>query len=65
MQKKQILVVEDQDLLLMAIRDVLEMEGYTVITASDGVEGLEMMERCTPDLIIADISMPRMDGYKF
>lgn len=65
MQKKQILVVEDQDLLLMAIRDVLEMEGYTVITASDGVEGLEMMGNYVPDLIIADISMPRMDGYKF
>lgn len=65
MQKKQILVVEDQDLLLMAIRDVLEMEGYAVITASDGVEGLEMMGSYVPDLIIADISMPRMDGYKF
>ncbi|HQE91508.1 MAG TPA: response regulator [Anaerolineae bacterium] len=63
--KKQILVVEDQDLLLMAIRDVLEMEGYAVVTASDGVEGLEMMENCAPALIIADISMPRMDGYKF
>jgi len=65
MPKKQILVVEDQDLLLMAIRDVLEMEGYQVITAGDGVEGLQVMERFVPDLIVADISMPRMDGYKF
>lgn len=65
MQKKQILVVEDQDLLLMAIRDVLEMEGYQVTTAGDGIEGLEMMRNTMPDLIIADISMPRMDGYKF
>lgn len=65
MPKKQILVVEDQDLLLMAIRDVLEMEGYRVVTAGDGVEGLEAMQAFVPDLIIADISMPRMDGYKF
>lgn len=65
MPKKQILVVEDQDLLLMAIRDVLEMEGYRVVTAGDGVEGLEVMRTLAPDLIIADISMPRMDGYKF
>lgn len=65
MPKKQILVVEDQDLLLMAIRDVLEMEGYKVVTAGDGVEGLEVMRTFVPDLIIADISMPRMDGYRF
>ncbi len=65
MPKKQVLVVEDQDLLLMAIRDVLEMEGYRVITAGDGVEGLEVMHTLVPDLIVADISMPRMDGYRF
>jgi two-component system sensor histidine kinase/response regulator len=65
MPKKQILVVEDQDLLLMAIRDVLEMEGYKVVTAGDGIEALEVMQTFMPDLIIADISMPRMDGYKF
>lgn len=65
MEQKQILVVEDHDLLLVAIRDVLEMEGYQVVTAGDGLVGLETMENITPDLIVADISMPRMDGYKF
>ena len=65
MDQKQILVVEDHDLLLVAIRDVLEMEGYKVVTAGDGLEALETMENLTPDLIVADISMPRMDGYKF
>ncbi len=65
MQKKKILVVEDQEMLLMAIRDVLEMEGYEVLMAGDGVEALEVMKTSTPDLIVADISMPRMDGYKF
>ncbi len=63
--KKKILVVEDHNLLLLAIRDILEVEGYEVLTASDGVEGLEIMERVRPDLIVADISMPRMNGYEF
>ncbi|HNT75352.1 MAG TPA: hybrid sensor histidine kinase/response regulator [Anaerolineae bacterium] len=65
MDKKRILVVEDHDLLLLAIRDILEVEGYEVVTATDGVAGLEVMETFTPDLIVADISMPRMDGYQF
>ncbi len=63
--KKGILVVEDHDLLLLAIRDILEVEGYEVHTATDGVDALEVMENFMPDLIVADISMPRMDGYQF
>lgn len=65
MTNKKILVVEDHDLLLLAIRDILEGEGYEVRTAIDGVDGLEQMQDFFPDLIIADISMPRMDGYRF
>ena len=61
---KKILVVEDHDLLLLAIRDILEVEGYTVLTAIDGIEALKMMEEITPDLIVADIMMPRMNGYE-
>jgi two-component system, sensor histidine kinase and response regulator len=62
---RRILVVEDHDLLLLAIRDILEAEGYEVATASDGVDALERMRTFLPELIIADISMPRMDGYRF
>lgn len=65
MEGQRILVVEDHPPLLAAIRQVLEAEGYTVFTAADGVEGLEMMEQARPDLIVADIMMPRMDGYAF
>jgi len=62
---KTILVVEDHDLLLFAMRDMLEAEDYKVVTATDGVDALDKMQSITPDLIIADISMPRMDGYTF
>lgn len=64
-KEETVLVVEDQYLLLMAIRDVLEMEGYAVMLAGDGIDALAVMERVAPDLIVADISMPRMDGYRF
>jgi signal transduction histidine kinase len=62
-RRRRILVVEDQELLRIAIRDILELEGYAVLTANDGVEALEVMEKVRPDLILADIMMPRMDGY--
>jgi signal transduction histidine kinase len=65
MRDKQILVVEDHDLLLLAIQDILEVEGYKVVTATDGLDALDKMQDFTPDLIVADISMPRMDGYTF
>jgi len=42
----------------------LEMEGYQVLTASDGLEALGILQRIRPDLVIADIMMPRMDGYE-
>ena len=58
-----ILVVEDHESLLAGIQDVLEAEGYTVLTATDGMKALQAMEEMRPDLIVADIMMPRMDGY--
>lgn len=60
-----ILVVEDHKSMLEAIRIILEEEGYTVLTTADGVEALQVMEEISPDLIVADIMMPRMDGYAF
>lgn len=63
MVTQRILVVDDHEPLLVAIRGVLESEGYTVLTATDGSRALRMMQEVHPDLIIADIMMPRMDGY--
>ena len=63
MGRKCILVVDDRGTLLAAVREILEMEGYTVLVALDGMQALQVMEEVRPDLIVADILMPRMDGY--
>lgn len=63
MSGEHILVVEDHKSMSRAIQGILESEGYTVSTATDGVEALEMMGKLRPDLVLADIMMPRMDGY--
>lgn len=63
MNGSRILVVEDHIPLLEAIRKILEAESYTVLTAADGEEALQLMEKICPDLVVADIMMPRMDGY--
>ena len=60
--KKKILVVEDQLDMLMGLKDNLEFEGYEVITAVDGLKGLELARTEKPDLIILDIMLPKMDG---
>ena len=57
-----ILVVEDDVQIMRLIRSLLEQDGHTVCTASNGVQALEALETVTPDLILADVVMPRMSG---
>ena len=64
MEKKKILLVEDEMDLMAALRQRLEESDYDVITASDGAEGFESAKRDRPDLIILDLMLPKMDGYK-
>ncbi len=64
-EKLRVLVVEDDIPMLQGIAEILEMAGYEVLTAIDGLEGLNVLEQKHPDLIISDIMMPRMDGYDF
>ncbi len=59
---KKILVVEDELVIAMSTEMVLESEGFAVLLATDGREGLAKAAAEKPDLIIADLMMPRMDG---
>ena len=60
---KKILVVDDEQQLALAVKIRLQSVGYEVVTANDGRQGLEMMEKEPPDLVILDVLMPNMDGY--
>ena len=57
-----VLVVDDEPDLVELLEYALETEGFTVLTAADGVAGLAIAEAEKPDLIVVDIMMPRMDG---
>ncbi len=59
-----ILVIEDEELIRQGLRDLLEINGHTVLAAVDGAEGVKLAESRPPDLILCDINMPKMDGYQ-
>ena len=59
-----VLLIEDTREVLMILVDYLEMAGYKMVTAQDGVDGLEQAKLTHPDLILMDIQMPRMDGFE-
>jgi len=59
---KKILIVEDEKSLLSALQEQFTNEGFSVVTALDGEEGLIVAEKEKPDLILLDIKMPKMDG---
>ena len=63
MDKKKILVIDDEAELVTLIKKRLEANGYEISTASDGVKGLEKAREVNPDLILLDIKMAQMDGY--
>ena len=62
--KKKILVVEDEPDFSKAIRILLEANGFDVVSAFSGKEGLAMAKNVSPDLIILDVMLPEIDGYK-
>lgn len=61
---KKILVVEDNETNLYMMRFLLEENGYQVIEARDGVEGVKLAAIEEPDLILMDIQLPLLDGYE-
>jgi CheY-like chemotaxis protein len=62
--KKRILIVEDQAVIVDMLRMRLEANNYEVITASDGQAGLDKAQKENPSLIILDVMLPKMNGYK-
>ena len=61
---KEILIIEDEQGILMSLKDEFELEGYVVHTAQDGERGLNLARERKPDLIILDIMLPVLDGYE-
>ncbi len=64
-EKKKILVIDDEPSILYVVINRLQASGYTVVTAYDGFNGLETLEKENVDLILLDIMMPKMDGFQF
>ncbi len=63
-QPPKILLIEDEEIIVDLLGKKLEKEGYEVVIARDGEEGLEKMREGNPDLILLDIVMPKKDGME-
>ena len=61
---RRILVVEDNPMNLKLIRDVLSFQGYDVVEAGSGEEGVALARSCAPDLVMMDLQLPGIDGYE-
>lgn len=64
MEKITVLLVEDEQTLAMIIKDTLEGQNFIIHTAADGEEGLRKFFDLRPDVLVADVMMPRMDGFE-
>lgn len=65
MMRAPILVIDDDPDIIEMLREALEGEGHRVVTARDGMEGLDKLQTVRPALILLDMRMPRMDGWEF
>ena len=63
-EQEKILIVDDEPDTILILQDRLEMEGYEVVTATDGAEALELIDQDLPDLVLLDIQMPHLDGIE-
>ena len=61
---KKILIVDDEPQILLLLEARLKANGYEVLSAEDGFAGLELAKKEKPDLVILDLMLPKMDGFK-
>jgi CheY-like chemotaxis protein len=59
-----LLIIEDNEQNLYMMRFLLEMSGFTILGAGNGLQGIEMALKCNPQAILLDIQLPEMDGYE-
>lgn len=60
-----ILLLEDDKNLRETLVDIFEIQGFEVVTATNGVEALTFLDEVAPNLIVSDVMMPEMDGFEF
>lgn len=60
---RTVLLIEDNEQNRYLTTFLLERHGYTVVSAPDGRRGIELADKCAPDIILLDIQLPTMDGY--
>lgn len=63
--QKELLLIDDDPNLILLVKDYLEFRGFTVTTAENGRDALDVLSSMNPDMIICDVMMPEMDGYAF
>ena len=61
---KKVVLIDDEPDILSTLKLFLEVEGFEVATAADGIDGLEKIRKKVPDLVVLDLMLPKLDGYK-
>ena len=64
MTNKQVLVAEDEPSIVLSLEFLLNEAGYTVLTATDGAQALDLAEKKNPDLIVLDVMLPIVNGFE-
>ena len=64
MGKPHVLIVEDEPHIVLSLEFLLRREGYDTVSAADGAEGLDLVRRLRPDVVLLDVMMPERNGYE-